>query len=132
MHRFNGMRSQSILIIAALLVPLAGCIADQSVPSADGQQGAQNVGACPSSAAQDLTPGKQVVEQKCNSCHSFDPNNFGSGAFGRITDGSMPPNNPLSAAEVEQVRALVACSSGGGSTGGGGDEDEDGEGEGDD
>lgn len=109
-----------------------------ALPACNGQgfsQDTLDLTACASSDQQAAAAGAQVIEQRCNGCHSFDPGNLGSGALGRIQNGSMPPGGALSSTELAEVNALVSCasSSGTGSTQGGGEDgDDDGAEDGDD
>lgn len=110
------MPSRSSSLVAVVFFAISGCQpSDQEL-----------VGSCPSGAPPDLEAGKQVIQQKCNNCHNFDPNNLSGSVFASIDDGSMPPGRPLSADEAEQVRVLVACTTGGvGTASASGDDDGD-------
>lgn len=123
--RLSMHQSSRALHVANALVALSFL----AVAACNGQgvsQDTLDLTACASSDQQAASAGAQVIEQRCNGCHSFDPGNLGSGALGRIQNGSMPPGGGLTATELAEVNTLVSCaSSSGGATQGGGEDGED-------
>ena len=142
MRSFTISRASGFLVVGALLASTwAACVtgADSGEEGEDteGSEGegsgvASNAGSCPTSTTQDVQAAKDLIVQRCNGCHNFNPDSPSGSVYSRSADGSMPPSNPLSSAEVEQIRALVACSGGSGTTASPSGEDGEEEGEGDD
>jgi hypothetical protein len=120
--RFVGVHTIFVVVAGAAAAAagssLGGC---EAAPAAD-------VGSCPANADQEVLAGEQLVIKGCKSCHGYDTQNLSADQaldiLGSIEDGSMPQDKPFDAAQTEQVRVFLACTTdagqGGGSGGGDG------------
>ena len=112
----------------ATRIPLLALLAVLSVPVLAAGCG-DDLGECPDNSATQQAQGLEVLETKCQTCHSskvtggnrlgapsdlnFDDDSTvadeAGEMYGEVEDGSMPPGGGLSDADKEALRVYLAC-----------------------